>query len=103
MFDRLIRIIGEDNLKKLNSKRVLVLGLGGVGGYVVESLVRSGINDITIVDYDTIDITNLNRQIITNQDNIGELKVEEKKNERQRNYYKNNRTRNSGFPGHSYS
>ena len=76
MFDRLIRIIGEDNLNKLNSKRVLVLGLGGVGGLATETLIRNGITNIIIVDNDKIDITNKNRQIIAIDSNIGTLKVD---------------------------
>lgn len=76
MFDRLIRIIGEDNLKKLNSKKVLVLGLGGVGGLATETLIRNGITNIIIVDNDKIDITNKNRQIIALDSNVGILKVD---------------------------
>lgn len=56
--------------------KVLVLGLGGVGSYAVEALVRSGIGKIVLVDYDVIDITNLNRQLMTNHNNIGKLKTE---------------------------
>ena len=77
MFERVIKLIGEDNLKKIQSQKVMVIGLGGVGGYAVESLIRSGIENIVVVDYDIIDISNLNRQIITNRNNIGTLKVEE--------------------------
>lgn len=76
MFDRLIRIIGEDNLNKLNSKRVLVLGLGGVGGLATETLIRNGITNIIIVDNDKIDITNKNRQIIALDSNVGMKKVD---------------------------
>lgn len=75
MFDRLISLIGEDNLKKVSSKRILLIGLGGVGSYALEALVRNGFNNITVVDYDTIDITNLNRQLITDSTNIGHSKV----------------------------
>lgn len=77
MFDRLELLIGKESLKKIKQKHIVVLGLGGVGGYVVESLVRSGIEHITIIDHDTIDITNLNRQIIANYDNLGNKKVDE--------------------------
>lgn len=77
MFERIEKFIGSANLAKIKNKTVTVVGLGGVGGYAVESLIRSGIENIIIVDYDTIDITNLNRQIITNQNNIGNLKVDE--------------------------
>ena len=64
MFERLERIIGKDKLELINKKRVLVIGLGGVGGMAVETLIRNGIEDIIIVDKDTIDITNKNRQVI---------------------------------------
>ena len=75
-FERFIRLVGEDNYNKIKSKKILVIGLGGVGGYSVISLIRSGIEDITIVDYDVIDISNLNRQIITNVKNIGMKKTD---------------------------
>lgn len=77
MFDRVIKFVGEENFKKIQSKTVAVVGLGGVGGYAVEALVRSGIKNLILVDYDTIDISNLNRQIITNQDNISCYKTDE--------------------------
>ena len=64
MFERLERIIGKEKLDLIHSKRVLVIGLGGVGGMAVETLIRNGIEDIIIVDKDTIDITNKNRQVI---------------------------------------
>lgn len=76
MFDRLITLIGEEKLKKIKSKKVLVLGCGGVGGYVIEALVRSGIENITIVDKDTVDVTNKNRQIIALNSTIGLYKVD---------------------------
>ena len=75
MFDRLISLIGEDKYKLIQGKRILLIGVGGVGSYALEALVRNGFNNITIVDYDTIDITNLNRQLITNSANIGHSKV----------------------------
>ena len=59
MFDRLELLIGKEYLNKIKEKHIVVLGLGGVGGYVVESLIRSGVEHITIIDNDTIDITNL--------------------------------------------
>ena len=57
-FERFIRLVGLDNFNKIRNKKILVIGLGGVGGYATLSLIRSGISDITIVDYDVIDITN---------------------------------------------
>lgn len=80
MFERIINLIGEKNFDKLQNKKVLIVGCGGVGGYALETIVRSGIINVDIVDFDKIDITNLNRQIITNQDNIGKLKIEEAQN-----------------------
>ncbi len=75
MFERTINLIGIDNLNKIKNLKILVIGLGGVGGYAVESLIRSGVENITIVDYDKIDITNLNRQIIALRSNINEDKT----------------------------
>lgn len=77
MFERIEKLIGKDNLNKIKKSTVAVIGLGGVGGYAVTSLIRSGIENIIIVDYDKIDITNLNRQLITNLNNIGEYKTDE--------------------------
>lgn len=79
MFDRVISLIGKDKFIELQKVKVLIIGIGGVGGYALETLVRSGINNIDIVDFDKIDESNLNRQIITNIKNIGECKVEEAK------------------------
>lgn len=75
-FSRVAKVIGGDNLEILHSKSVLVLGCGGVGSYVVEGLVRSGIEKLILVDFDVIDESNINRQIMTYQDNIGLLKVD---------------------------
>ena len=75
-FERLEKIIASDSLKTLNQKTVLVIGCGGVGGYVIESLTRSGIGTLIIVDYDKIDITNINRQIIALDSTIGKYKVD---------------------------
>ena len=75
MWDRWTRMIGEEQLKKLQQSSVLVIGIGGVGGYALEALVRCGIGKVTIVDDDQIELSNLNRQIIANHLNIGEKKV----------------------------
>ena len=75
-FSRLKLITGEDNFNKIKNTTVLVLGVGGVGSYAVESLVRSGIGKIVIVDNDNVDITNLNRQLMTLHSNIGKYKVD---------------------------
>lgn len=75
-FERTINLIGEDNFKKIKNSKIIIFGVGGVGGYTLEMLVRSGVGTITIVDYDTINITNINRQIIALNSNINEFKVE---------------------------
>ena len=75
MFDRLELII-KDKINLIKNKTVLIIGLGGVGGYALESIVRSGIEKIIIVDYDIIDETNLNRQILSLNNNIGLKKVD---------------------------
>ena len=76
MFDRLEKLIGKENLNKLHSKTVAVVGVGGVGGYALETLVRNGIENVIIVDNDTIDITNKNRQIIALNSTIDMNKVD---------------------------
>ena len=76
MLDRLELLIGKNNIEKIKLKNILLIGIGGVGGYTLESLIRSGIESITIVDYDKIDVTNLNRQILSLNDNIGKYKVD---------------------------
>lgn len=75
--NRLEVLIGIDNINKIKNKNILIIGLGGVGSYVVEAIIRSGIQNIIIVDKDKIDITNLNRQLMTNINNIGLLKIDE--------------------------
>lgn len=75
-FSRLEKIIGSENLNKLKDKSVLILGCGGVGGYTVEALVRSGINTLILVDFDKVDESNINRQIIALDSTIGKLKVD---------------------------
>ena len=79
-FSRLIKVIGEENFLDLSKKSVLVLGCGGVGGYVIEALVRSGIGTLIIVDFDMIDESNINRQIIALESTIGLKKVDVLKN-----------------------
>ncbi len=72
-FSRLEILMNIDNLK---TKKVLIVGVGGVGGYAVEALARCGIESITIVDYDKVDISNINRQIIALHSTIGLSKVD---------------------------
>lgn len=75
-FERFKLLVGE-KLNEIHSKKVLIIGLGGVGSYAVEALVRSGIMNFIIVDNDKIDETNLNRQLMTNIENIGNYKTDE--------------------------
>lgn len=75
-FSRSSRILGQERLEKLNNSSVIVFGVGGVGGAVLEALVRGGVGTVGVVDKDIIDITNLNRQIIATDANIGEKKVD---------------------------
>ena len=69
-------VIGRDGLDKLRSSRVIVFGVGGVGGFAVEALARAGVGELILVDSDTVSLTNLNRQIIATYDTIGQPKVE---------------------------
>ena len=75
-FERTRMLIGQDNLDRLKEAKVLVFGVGGVGGYVCEGLCRAGIGRIDIVDKDSVDITNINRQIIATYQTLGRPKVE---------------------------
>ncbi len=75
-FSRLELLVGENNLSLFSSKCVLILGVGGVGSFVVEGLVRSRVSKIIIVDYDIVDITNINRQILALTSTIGKKKVD---------------------------
>jgi tRNA A37 threonylcarbamoyladenosine dehydratase len=76
MFERTARLIGCEAVKALKDKHVAVFGLGGVGGYAVEALVRGGVGAVTLVDADRIAVTNLNRQIIATRDTIGMKKTD---------------------------
>lgn len=75
-FARTENLIGKDALEKLHNSRVAVFGIGGVGGYVVEALVRAGVGNIDIIDNDDISLSNLNRQIIATHSTIGKKKTE---------------------------
>ena len=70
-------LIGKDGLKKLHSSKVILFGVGGVGGSVFEALVRSNVGEITVVDNDVFDVSNLNRQALATYSNIGKAKVSE--------------------------
>lgn len=73
---RIELLLGEEAIEILQNARVAVFGVGGVGGFVVEALVRSGVGAIDIIDKDIVSVSNLNRQIIATRDTIGRSKVE---------------------------
>lgn len=75
-FSREELLIGEEGLRRLQAARVAVFGIGGVGGYVVEALARSGIGALDLFDGDTVSLTNINRQIIALEGTVGRPKVE---------------------------
>jgi tRNA A37 threonylcarbamoyladenosine dehydratase len=75
-YQRTEQLFGSDNINKLKNARVAVFGIGGVGGYAVEGLARTGIGAIDLIDDDTVSITNLNRQIIATHNTLGTLKTE---------------------------
>ena len=75
-FSRTQLLIGEAAINKLQKSRVAVFGIGGVGGYVCEALVRSGVGAFDLVDDDKVCLTNLNRQIIATRKTVGQYKVD---------------------------
>lgn len=75
-FSRTELLLGDAAMKKLKNSRVAVFGVGGVGGYTVEALVRSGVGALDLIDNDTVSLTNINRQIIATLDTVGRDKVD---------------------------
>lgn len=75
-FARTERLLGADGLQKLSNARVILLGVGGVGGWCAEALVRSGLGHLTLVDPDLVDVTNINRQLPATTRTVGQPKVE---------------------------
>ena len=75
-FSRTQLLLGKDALEKLNKATVAVFGLGGVGGYTVEALARSGVGNLELIDHDTISLTNINRQILATHSTVGMDKAE---------------------------
>ena len=69
-------VVGEDRFEKVINKKICIVGVGGVGGAALEGIVRFGFKNIAIFDFDTVDITNLNRQIISTRDAVGKNKTE---------------------------
>ena len=75
-FDRTEMLIGKESLSSLSKAKVLIFGIGGVGGYVTEALARSGVGSMVLVDNDTVSVTNINRQIIATDSTVGMYKTE---------------------------
>ncbi|MGO5159418.1 MULTISPECIES: tRNA threonylcarbamoyladenosine dehydratase [unclassified Bilifractor] len=75
-FSRTQLLLGEDGIKKLQDSRVIVFGIGGVGGYVVEGLVRAGLGAVDLVDDDKVCLTNVNRQLVATRRTVGKYKVD---------------------------
>jgi len=76
MYERIIKLIGEENFNKIKNTKVLLVGVGGVGSFAFETLIRSGFQDITIIDKDIVEESNLNRQLVANLNTIGASKVD---------------------------
>ena len=76
IFRRTELLLGEELMERLSSKRVIIFGVGGVGSWCAESLVRSGIRHLTIVDSDRVCITNINRQLMATSKTVGQVKVD---------------------------
>ena len=76
IYQRTEILVGKDNVEKLKTKHIVVFGVGGVGSFVVEALARVGIGNISVIDKDVVDITNINRQLIATNKTIGMDKVE---------------------------
>ena len=75
-FSRTQLLLGADNMDRLSNAKVAVFGIGGVGGYVVEALARSGVGSFVLVDDDKVCLTNINRQIIATRKTVGKYKVD---------------------------
>ncbi len=79
-FLRTEMLLGSDAIQRLQNARVAVFGLGGVGGYAVEALARSGVGSLDLIDSDTVSVSNLNRQILATHSTVGMLKVDAARN-----------------------
>ena len=76
MYERIINLIGEENFKNIQNTKILLVGVGGVGSFVYTSLIRSGFLNITVIDHDKVEITNLNRQLVADLSTIDKSKVD---------------------------
>ena len=76
IFERTELLVGSEGIEKLNKAKVIVFGIGGVGGHAVEALARSGVGNLTLVDNDVVSVSNINRQIIALHSTVGRYKTE---------------------------
>ncbi len=76
MYERIINLIGIDNFKKIENTKILLVGIGGVGSFTFVSLIRSGFKNITVIDNDKVELSNLNRQLVATKKTLGVPKVE---------------------------
>ena len=76
LFSRTVMLLGDDAEQKLTATRVAIFGVGGVGGYTLEALVRAGVGTIHVIDADTLSESNLNRQILATRESVGRVKVD---------------------------
>lgn len=76
MFERIQKLYTKEEFKRIQNLNILLIGVGGVGGYTLEALIRSGITNITVIDYDVFESSNINRQILSTTKNLGEYKVD---------------------------
>ena len=76
MYERVINLIGDENFQKIQNAKILLVGVGGVGSFAYIALIRSGFLNITVIDKDTVELSNMNRQLIANLNTIGMPKVE---------------------------
>lgn len=76
-FEGIVNLYGNDGFQCINASHILVLGIGGVGSWVCEALTRSGVGELTLVDLDDICVSNINRQVHSHQESVGQFKVDE--------------------------
>jgi len=76
MYEKIIDLIGKENFIKLKNSKILLVGIGGVGSFAFETLIRSGFQDITIIDHDVVEESNLNRQLVANLSTLNMNKVD---------------------------
>ena len=76
IFLRSEMLLGNEAMERIAQKRVIIFGVGGVGSWCAEGLVRSGIRQLTIVDFDSVDVTNVNRQLMATTKTVGQVKVD---------------------------